>query len=374
MKLFKGLGVTFLAFLIVLLATAVYFNAPLGEDQVIIFEIHKHESLNNITKRLKESKLIRSQYFAYLYGRVLLTMGKVIYEGKYRVKGDSTTIDIINAFTTEGKALPRERISLTIPEGSNIYEIARILMNKQIIKKPEEFLDLAFDKTLIDRYQIDGDSLEGYLYPSTYFIHKTDSVKTIIHKMLKTFLKEFRKSNYETIKETLKLNKRQLITLASLVEKETGVPEERKKVASVFYNRIHRKMTLSFDSSVIYALLREAYDPKYQKSSQKLKEVYALLREGKYHKALNKAVKINKLSNVTQSPFNTYRYRGLPPSPIASPRLESIQAVLNPAKTEYLYFVAKDDKSHEFAKTASGHNKNIEAYRRFKNEQRKKKN
>ncbi|GMT49339.1 MAG: aminodeoxychorismate lyase [bacterium] len=372
MKLFKGLGVTLLALLIILLATAVYFNASLGQDEIVIFEIHELEKLHSITKRLKEDNLIRSQYFAHLYGKVLLTLGKVIKKGKHRLKGHSTTIDIMNTFT--GKALDPEHITLTIPEGSNIYEIAKIFTEKQIIKTPEEFLDSAFDKTVIEKYQIDGDSLEGYLYPSTYFIRKTDNVQVIIDKMVQTFFKEFRKTNYDSIKETLKLNKRQIITLASLVEKETGVSEERKKVASVFYNRMNKKMTLSFDSSVIYALLREAYDPRYQESNQRLKEVYALLREGKYHKALNKAVKIDKLSSVTKSPFNTYRYKGLPPTPIASPRLESIQAVINPAKTEYLYFVAKDDKSHEFAKTAAGHQKNIEVYRRFRKKQREKKN
>ncbi len=374
MKLFKGLGVTLLAILIILLATALYFNASLGQDEGVIFEVHKHEKLHSITKRLKKDNLIRNRYFAYLYGKVLLTMGKDIYGGRYRIKGNSTTIDIINAFTEKGKALPQEHITLTIPEGSNIYEIARILTDKQIIKKPEEFLNVAFDKSLIEQYQIDGDSLEGYLYPSTYFVKKTDSVQTVVHKMLQAFIDKFRETDYESIKETLKLDKRQIITLASLVEKETGVPKEREIVASVFYNRINRKMTLSFDSSVIYALLREAYNPEYHKTNKKLKEVYALLREGKYKNALSKAVGINKLSNVTKSPFNTYRYKGLPPSPIASPRIESIHAVMNPAKTEYLYFVAKDDKSHEFAKTASEHNKNIEAYRKFRNEQRKKKN
>ncbi len=373
MKLFKSLGVTLLAFLVVLLAMAVYFNASLGQDKVVIFEIHKDESLHSITKRLKKDNLIRSQYLAYLYGKVLLTMGKDNYAGKHRIKGNSTIIDIMNTFT-EGKALLSEDIPLTIPEGSNIYEIARILIKKQIIKTPEEFLNAAFDKSLIKKYQIDGNSLEGYLYPSTYFVKKTDTVKTIIHKMVQTFFKEFSKTNYASIKDTLKLNKRQIITLASLVEKETGVPGEREKVASVFYNRLNKKMTMSFDSSVIYALLREAYDPKYQKSNHRLKEVYALLREGKYKKALSKGIKVSKLSSLTKSPFNTYRYKGLPPSPIANPRKESIQAAMNPARTEYLYFVAKDDKSHEFAKTAAGHNKNIQAYRKFRNEQRKKKN
>ena len=183
----------------------------------------------------------------------------------------------------------------------------------------------------IDSLNIPSDSLEGYLFPETYHFSKQTSEHKIIHTMVDAFKK--RVINQELLDRVQRsgLSLHEIITLASLIEKETGLNEERKHISSVFHNRLRKNMRLQTDPTVIYAI----------------NEFNGNIRK--------KDLNIN-------SPYNTYRYKGLPPGPIASPGLKSITAALNPIKTNHLYFVSRKDGSHHFSSSLEEHNHAVRRY------------
>ena len=360
-----------------------YFNASMGHGNEKMFTIHKGEKLKNIAKRLKDENLTRHHVFFYYYGRVKLIGGKGIKRGKYKLKDDMSSGEIIDTFIS-GKAIP-DQVVLTIPEGYNIYDIAKLLVDKGFASQADEFLKVARDKGIHEKYGVTGDSMEGYLYPTTYFVRPKESLKSIVNRMAKTFKDKFPTHEFESRKDKLKLSKHEVVTLASLVEKETGVSEERNTVSSVYYNRLNlhkrfkRPMRLACDPTVIYGLLREAYVTPGETSQDRFASVYKLLKEGDTKKALTWTVRIlrsqkQNLSHASGSPYNSYKHKGLPPSPIANPSRESIIAALNPEESEYLYFVAKDDRSHYFGKTAKEHQENIQKLREWRKAQRAGKN
>lgn len=182
---------------------------------------------------------------------------------------------------------------------------------------------------LIKDLSPDAPSLEGYLFPDTYEFTRLQTPREIAAAMIRHF-------RQEATAIGLTENVPHIVTMASIVEKETGATDERSKVASVYYNRLARKMALDADPSVIYA------------------ELLA----GTYQGALGH----DDLS--TDSPYNTYRNAGMPPGPIANPGKEALEAALHPAETDYLYFVSDANGHHRFARTLDEHNKNINAYRK----------
>ena len=221
---------------------------------------------------------------------------------------------------------------LLIPEGSNIFETARIVGSLDFIDE-REFLKLARDPAPIHDLAPDAATLEGYLFPSTYHVTRNTTAADIIAMMVSQFRRV-----WTSLDAGPDADVSRVVTLASLVEKETGVPEERPLVASVFTNRLRRGMKLECDPTVIYAALLE---DRYR---------------GVIHRSdLNR-----------RHPYNTYLRVGLPPGPIASPGEASLRASLHPADTNYLFFVAKPDDSgeHVFSSTAAAHNRAVRQYRR----------
>ena len=195
----------------------------------------------------------------------------------------------------------------------------------------QQFLSLANDPALLEQYGVTGPSLEGYLYPDTYHLARGISASTAIDTMVNRFWEVV--SPLRKRAEDVGMKMEDVIILASIVEKETGLAEERPTIASVFLNRLKRGMRLESDPTVIYGL--KDFDGN-------------LTRED--------------LMKATH--YNTYIIRGLPPGPIANPGLEAIKAVLFPAKTDYLYFVSKNDGSHHFSRTLSEHNKAVQIYQK----------
>lgn len=222
--------------------------------------------------------------------------------------------------------------TVVIPEGFNIFEIAQA-MSAAGLGSQQEFLQAArVDTILIRDLDPQATSLEGYLFPDTYKFTRTETPTDMLAVMVHRF---------RTQASSLGLtgNVHQVVTMASIIEKETALPEERPVVASVYYNRLNQRVALQADPSVIYA------------------ELLA----GSYSGALHHD------DMQFDSPYNTYRHIGLPPGPIASPGVASLQAAMHPATTDYLYFVSAGDGHHRFAATLEEHNHNVALYRKAVN-------
>ncbi|PYX17592.1 MAG: endolytic transglycosylase MltG [Acidobacteria bacterium] len=214
--------------------------------------------------------------------------------------------------------------TLVIPEGYTIFDIAQAVQDAGLGSK-QEFLQLCTaDITLVSDIAPNAKSLEGYLFPATYEFTRTESM----HDMLAAMVKQFREVAASI---GLNANVQEMVIMASIIEKETAVSEERPLVASVYYNRLARNIALQADPSVIYAeLLAGTY------------------RGALHHEDLQ-----------VKSAYNTYRYPGLPPGPIGNPGKTSLQAAMQPASTDYYYFVSDGNGHHRFANSLEEHNRNV---------------
>ena len=246
-------------------------------------------------------------------------------------------------FAGKGKA---KELVLTIPEGYNLYDIGRLLKRKGVIGVESEFMEKARDREYLRLYGIEEESLEGYIYPTTYFILKDEGLDRVIGRMVKTFRARFPEEEYESVKSKIKLSKYEVIILASLVEKETALKEEKELVASVFYNRLRKNMRLECDPTVIYGLLRE---DRYKGNLSRVRGDLSI-----------------------KSKYNSYLHFGLPPTPIANVSRETMMAVLYPKETDYYYFVSKENKSHIFGRTLEEHRGNVREYKEWFQSQKKK--
>jgi UPF0755 protein len=226
--------------------------------------------------------------------------------------------------------------SFTIPEGWTTFDIAAEVDRDGICKR-ETFLDLVHKTGSIKEFAPNADTLEGFLFPSTYDYTRTTSCEQIVHHMVQNF-----RAVWDSLKTSplpnppSNLSPLDTVTLASLVERETPNPSERPVVAGVFFNRLKRDDPMQCDPTVAYALALAGHPVKY--------------------------VRANDLH--FQSPYNTYLHKGLPPGPIANPGEASLRAALAPTQTDYLYFVANDQGGHYFSSTLVEHNRNINKYRR----------
>ncbi|MEW6187605.1 MAG: endolytic transglycosylase MltG [Thermodesulfobacteriota bacterium] len=218
---------------------------------------------------------------------------------------------------------------ITIPEGFTLQQIAKRLSDENLIEE-NTFLASAGDAQFIESLGIDGKTLEGYLFPDTYVFHRGMNSRVIQERMVRRF-----KEIFSTLQEGGEWpgpgEVKKMVTLASIVEKESGDKSERPLIASVFYNRIRKGMPLQSDPTVIYGI-----------------------------KGFNGD--LTKKDLRTPTPYNTYLKPGLPPGPIANPGREALRAVLAPVKSEYIYFVSKNDGSHYFSKNLKDHNRAVARY------------
>jgi UPF0755 protein len=235
--------------------------------------------------------------------------------GEYRFADPMTPLNVIDKMRRGDVFV----VPVTFPEGLNVFEMGKIFESKGF-GSASEFVEA-------------GQAREGYLFPDTYALSRHTDAPKLVRIMNDAFTRALTPEIRAAAGER-GLTERQLVTLASIVEKETGNPAERPLVASVYENRMRIGMPLQCDPTVIYALqLRGHYDGN-----------------------------IHRDDLAVDSPYNTYRYPGLPPGPIASPGRASLDAVVHPADTDYLYFVSKNDGSHVFAKTLAEHAKNVQKY------------
>jgi len=222
--------------------------------------------------------------------------------------------------------------TITFREGLTLREMARHF-SAQGFGTAEDFLEAASATALISDLDPEATDLEGYLFPDTYALPRRASAADLIVRMVTLFRRHYDGPLFQTVREA-GLTTRQVVTLASLVEKETARADERPLVAAVYRNRWTIGMGMQADPTVIYALVQR----------------------GTYSGNLTRA------DLQVDSPYNTYRYRGLPPGPIAAPGLAALQAAVHPADVSYLYFVSRNDGSHVFADTLDEHNRNVQRW------------
>lgn len=275
---------------------------------------------------MKGEQLIRSRW-AFLWLGKTRDIDRKIRPGEYELDASLSSQEIL-AKLLSGRVVLHP---ITIPEGYNLAQIADVLSTQQVTDA-KEFTKLVRDRAYIATLGIEADSLEGYLFPETYSFPRGTKAREVIKAMVDGLHRVWSAEMQEQAAR-MKLSLHQVLTLASVIEKETGSKEERELIAAVFHNRLRKKIPLQSDPTVIYGL--PAFD-------------------GNIHK--------RDLSIL--SPYNTYRVQGLPPGPIASPGAHSLRAALFPAQASYLYFVSRNDGTHQFSSTLTEHNQAVEKYQK----------
>lgn len=307
---------------------------PGGEP--VLVTIEQGESAAAIGADLQKQGVIRSgRLFEVLVG--ITGVQDSLEAGDYEFDRSMTVIEVVRRIA-EGRTAS---LRVTIPEGRRVEEVGEILEESGIVTK-QAFLD-ALDKATYGEPFLAGvpaDSLEGFIYPAGYeFNRETDAGQVVA-----TMLRGFQDNVADGLQvEGQSLSLYEVVTLASIVEREAATPEERPLIASVFLNRLRLGIPLQADPTVQFSV---AADPA------------SVAQYGWWKKELT----LDDLK--IDSPYNTYVYPGLPPGPIANPGLASIEAVVRPAQTEYLFFVAKNDGTHVFAETLEQHLRNVEQYQR----------
>lgn len=297
----------------------------------VIVNIPQGSSLKKISRILEKKNVIEGSFKFMLLAR-LKNVEHNIKSGEYSITGSMSPAQILDKLT-RGEVITH---AVTIPEGSTIFDVARI--TEQAGYGPADLIlqkanDAAFAKTLGIEYE----SLEGFLFPDTYRFSKGTGPDVILGRMVARFKEVFSPVRKSWFAET-DLSEKDLITLASLVEKETALHSEKPLIAAVFLNRLKKRMRLECDPTVVYGLRLE--NPEFRS-------------------------RLRKKHLLKKTPYNTYQIFGLPPGPICNPGLESIKAVLRPARgINYLYFVSMNNGAHKFSNTLKEHNRAVARYQK----------
>ena len=308
-------------------------SKPPGDAKAVVYEVHPGPFLK-IAEDLEDMGVVSSAFRFLWYAR-LTGKTKAVRIGEYDLRTDMLPTEVMGILVS-GKSRAR---MITVPEGYNRFEIADLFEQKGMFKA-KEFLAATEEPELLEKYLsgLKANSLEGYLFPETYSFTKYTSAQVVVRKMVDTFFERW--AEVESLVATQggaiqKLSRHEAVTFGSIVEKETGAVEERPLVASVFFNRLKKKMKLQTDPTVIYGAILETGAP-----------VLNITRE--------------MLSKPT--PYNTYTMVGLPPGPISNPGKESLIASLRPATSDFIFFVSRNDGTHVFSKTLADHNAAVKTF------------
>jgi len=313
------------------LSYALQSGPPVPANRVVVY-IPRGSSVQQISEILAEARLIhRDPRFVHLT-RLSGKSGR-LQAGEFSLLTNQKPLDVMRELAT-ARAL--EHV-VTIPEGLNIEEIADILAEDGWINR-DRFIVLSHDRIFLDEIGLTGySSVEGYLFPDTYnFVRPSADERVLISKLVDRSIKVWE----GLVQGDTVLSRHEVFTLASIIEKETAQPDERTVIAAVFLNRLKKKMRLQSDPTVIYGMTD--YNGKLVRSD---------LRR--------------------PTPYNTYLIPALPPGPICSPGKDSLQSVLLPDESDFLYFVSKNDGTHYFSKNLKEHNRAVRKYQRNKTSQRK---
>ena len=288
-------------------------------------------STRRIAAELKSSGLIRSEQAFILWH--YLHRGRSLKAGEYRFDKSRNMIDVHNRLA-RGDVYFR---TVVVPEGFTMFDIARAIETAGL-GPAEDFLKVAqSDTALIADFAPNAPCLEGYLFPVTYQFSRMMTMDEMAAAMVKQFRQVANQIGLIQAQESTPSEElHRTVTMASIIEKETAVAEERPLVASVYYNRLEKRIALDADPSIIYAeLLAGAYTGALHHDDMRF-----------------------------NSPYNTYTHTGLPPGPIANPGKSALEAAMHPAQSDYYYFVADAAGHHRFARTMEEHDRNVASYRR----------
>ena len=316
-----------------MVGAAIFFNLCIyADDPVTIpggqksLTIKPGQDFKSAAMMMSREGIIKEP-FLFIWLAFLKGYDKKIKAGEYLFSSQTTPNRVLNDLV-KGKTI---FYKLTIPEGYDMRMIASAAANAGFGAE-DEFMDLVRDEVLAGEMGIEAGTFEGYLFPDTYFFSKGTSSADVVTAMVDRFQSVFSQA-FRRRAESLGLSVNQVVTLASIIEKETGAAFERPIISSVFHNRLKRNMRLESDPTVIYGI--KDFDGNITRKH--LKEA---------------------------TPYNTYAIAGLPPGPIASPGLKSIEAALYPADTKFLFFVSKNDGSHIFSPTFEEHNQAVLKYQK----------
>lgn len=288
--------------------------------------IPDRSSFQQVAALLEREELIRSRLAFVWLGRFQAADRK-IQAGEYELNASMTPAEILSRLTTGVVVLH----PVLIPEGLTMVQIAEIFVQQGLMDR-QEALRWMTDPGFIASLGIRAPTLEGYLYPDTYKFPKGVRPKEVLTTMVEHLRQVYGPELQARAKE-LNMTQHEVLTLASIIEKESGSNGEREEISAVFHNRLKKRIPLQSDPTVIYGL------PNY---------------DGNIHK--------KDLSSP--SPYNTYRISGLPPGPIANPGIQSIRAALYPSNSRALYFVSRNDGTHQFSATLAEHNEAVERYQK----------
>jgi len=297
---------------------------PAGQKTIFL---HPGWSVHRIAAELKSAGVIRNATAFVIWHR--LHNRERLKAGEYLFSTSADTREVTKRLV-RGDFLVR---TVTVPEGYTMFDIADAV-EQSGLGSHDEFLKEAREQTnLVEDFAPQATSLEGYLFPDTYQFTRTQGMQEIVETMVRRFRKESLALN---LANDPGLSVPQIVTMASIIEKETGATAERGLVASVYYNRLNKKIALDADPSVIYAHLLD----------------------GSYAGTLHHS------DMWINSPYNTYRYAGLPPGPIGNPGRAALEAALHPSTSDFYYFVSDGHGHHRFAHSLSEHNRNVVAFRK----------
>ncbi len=319
--LFKLIVVLFLAFAIWFTWAALLPDEP---RQATFVLLRPGWTTRHIARELQQQGVIRSSA-AFLFIDYIKGV-KTLKAGEYKFDQKANAVDVWGRLT-RGDVYAR---TVVVPEGYNMFDIAAAVEQAGLGSASDFLTAASSDLFLLRDIDPDAKSLEGYLFPDTYQFTRIDSAHDIAAAMVHRF-----RQQAQSIGLLGRADTHRIVTMASIVEKETADPNERPLVAGVYYNRLDRNMALAADPSVIYAALLAG---RYRGT------IYA--------------------SDLQfDSPYNTYKYPGLPPGPIANPGVASLTAAMHPAHTDFLYFVSDNNGHHRFARDLEEHARNVAQYR-----------
>ncbi|OGW52979.1 MAG: hypothetical protein A2Y81_05365 [Nitrospirae bacterium RBG_13_43_8] len=305
---------------------------PIGNKSIEI-EIPRGSTFKQAVEILSKERLVRDKKLFLLIGRII-GMDRKIKAGYYSIRGPLNPFSIFRMLK-KGAIIEYE---ITVVEGDSLREIGKKLSEKNIINE-EDFRELSSNEDLLSSHEIDAPTFEGYLFPDTYKVPKgmdpEEAIDLMIARMREKYSDELRVRAAE-----LGLSEREVLTLASIIEKEAETNSERPLISAVYHNRLRKGILLQADPTSIYGI----------KSSGE---------------------KITEKDIRRKTPYNTYVIKGLPPGPIASPGIKSIRAALYPAKVPYMFFVSNNDGTHKFSVTPAEHQAAVEMYRKKKDEESK---
>jgi UPF0755 protein len=291
-----------------------------------VVEIPEGASFKDVSNLLGEKGLILSPFWFRLLGKVQDAERKV-KPGEYDLHTAMRPAEILNMLVT-GKVI---KYTVLVQEGFTARQIGKLLDEARIVKEAD-VARLVSDPLFIKTLGVDGPTLEGYLFPDTYYFPRRAKAEEVVKAMVAGYRQAYT-PEMQARAAALGMTERQVVTLASIIEKETGQDEERPLISAVFHNRLKRRLPLQSDPTVIYGIT-------------------------------NFNGNLTRADLTRRTPFNTYTSTGLPLGPIASPGSKSIIAALNPAPVDYIFFVSKNDGTHQFSTTLAEHNRAVGRYQK----------